>query len=128
MQVVEKNFEEFYGQMKVYLPEADFISLDLEMTGIKTFRPEVLSDTPQDRYTKMSSACSNKYKIIQVGLCLFTKKDWGFVARPYNIYVFPRESYGYSPQIILDSSTCDFHRTHHLDWNKCLTKALPTYQ
>jgi poly(A)-specific ribonuclease len=118
MQVVEKNFQDFYDQIKSYLSDAEFVSIDFEMTGIRTFKQEMLSDIPQERYAKMASACSNKYKIIQVGLCLFTKKEWGLVARPYNIYVYPRESFGYSPQLTLDVQAMDFNSKHGMDWNK----------
>jgi len=94
------------------------------MTGIRPNKPEILSDIPSERYSKMATACSNKYKIIQVGLCLFIRKEWGLVARPYNIYVFPRESNGYSPQIVIDSSAADFNTRHGMNWNKWFSEGV----
>ena len=65
----------------------------------------------------MISTCSNKYKIIQVGICIFTQTPSGYLARPYNIYVFPRENFGFSPQITIDVSAADFNTKHGMDWN-----------
>ena len=49
------------------------MAFDSELTGIK--KPEdVLFDLPCERYQKMKKA-ANKYNLIQVGLCLFFKKD-----------------------------------------------------
>lgn len=53
-----------------------------------------------------------------MGICLYIKHgDRQYEARPYNIYLFPRE-YGYnSPQISIDSSAADFNTKHDMDWN-----------
>ncbi len=61
---------------------------------------------------------ANKYRIIQMGISLFFQVgENAYEARPYNIYLFPRE-YGYnSPQINIDSSAADFNTKHDMDWN-----------
>lgn len=61
---------------------------------------------------------ATKYRIIQVGICLYLRTGENeFEARPYNIYVFPRENFGFSPQIAIDSSAADFNTQHKMDWN-----------
>jgi hypothetical protein len=68
-------------------------------------------------FKKIRSA-ANRYRIIQVGLCLFTRKGANELeARPYNIFVFPRERPGFSPQIVLDASAMDFNTRHNMNWN-----------
>jgi len=53
-----------------------------------------------------------------VGLCLFTRKgEKELEARPYNVFVFPRERSGYSPQIIIDSSAADFNTKNNMSWD-----------
>lgn len=61
---------------------------------------------------------ANKYRIIQVGLGLFIKKEEKqYEVRSYNIYVFPKECYGCSPQINMDVSAVNFNTDHNMDWN-----------
>lgn len=41
-----------------------------------------------------------------------------FEARTYNVYVFPREKYNYSPIISLDASAIEFNMTHKMNFHK----------
>lgn len=53
-----------------------------------------------------------------MGLCLFTRNsEKELEARPYNIYVFPRERPGHSPQILIDSSAADFNTKNNMSWD-----------
>jgi hypothetical protein len=62
MNVTQKNFEAFYEEFKKYLPEvkhnslfilkADFVSMDLEMTGIEN-SPSFYTDLPFEKYQKV---------------------------------------------------------------------------
>lgn len=89
MEVTHHNFDECLKEISILLPETSIISIDLEMTGIRD-SPEFLYDLPLQRYSR-SKKVAEKYRIIQVGLCLFHKKDDIWTAFPYNFYVFPRE-------------------------------------
>lgn len=145
MLVTQKNFNEFYNDLKTNLPkvsfpfkfflnknyhQADFYSIDFELTGIKLHEPEMISDLPHEKFLKVTlssdktsnlsklRAAANKYRIIQVGLCLFTvKADNELEARPYNIFVFPRERPGYSPQVLLDVSAIEFNSKNKMSWD-----------
>jgi hypothetical protein len=49
---------------------------------------------------------------------LFNKtSNKGYEAKAYNIYIIPREAYGFSPKIKLDASAMDFNAKHGMDWN-----------
>lgn len=75
----------------------------------------------------MKSA-ANKFRIIQMGICLFTRiSDKEFEARPYNIYIFPRERPGFSPQIVIDSSAADFNTKHNMNWNTWFYEGINFY-
>ncbi len=94
------------------------------MTGIKTRENSLTTDLPYEKYLKLRSA-ANTYRIIQMGICLFIKNgEKDYQARPYNIYLFPRE-YGFtSPQINIDSSAADFNTKHNMNWNKWFAEGL----
>ena len=66
-------------------------------------------------------AAASKYKIIQVGMCLFTatnSEKTTFEVRTYNIYTFPREYFGYSPQLAMDASAIEFNMKHGMNFQK----------
>jgi len=45
------------------------------------------------------------------------KADNEIEARPYNIFVFPRERPGYSPQILMDVSAIEFNSKNKMSWD-----------
>jgi len=45
------------------------------------------------------------------------KADNEIEARPYNIFVFPRERPGYSPQIMMDVSAIEFNSKNNMSWD-----------
>ena len=140
MDVSQPNYDAFVADFKEHLPkvlnssyllgpkifilQADFYSIDFEMTGIKTKENSLVTDLPYEKYLKLRSA-ANTYRIIQMGICLFIKNgERDYQARPYNIYLFPRE-YGFtSPQITIDSSAADFNTKHNMNWNKWFAEGL----
>lgn len=68
---------------------------------------------------------ANKYRIIQVGLGLFIKlEEKKYEVRSYNIYVFPKECYGCSPQINMDVSAVNFNTDHNMDWNTWIKEGI----
>eukprot|EP00331_Platyophrya_macrostoma_P019288 CAMPEP_0176462384 /NCGR_PEP_ID=MMETSP0127-20121128/35233_1 /TAXON_ID=938130 /ORGANISM="Platyophrya macrostoma, Strain WH" /LENGTH=532 /DNA_ID=CAMNT_0017854287 /DNA_START=24 /DNA_END=1622 /DNA_ORIENTATION=+ len=128
MDCVNTNFEECYESIKKHLPACSFVAMDLELTGIKTSDAESYIDTPAERYNKLKSAAS-KYRIIQIGISLFT--DIGnnqFEARTYNAYVFPRENYNFSPQIVMDASAIEFNMKHKMNFQKWIYEGVPYIQ
>ena len=69
MLVTQKNFNEFYNDLKTNLPkvsflfkfflnknyhQADFYSIDFELTGIKLHEPEMISDLPHEKFLKVT--------------------------------------------------------------------------
>ena len=95
---MELSFKNYYKQEKELInliETSDFISFDLEMTGIENDKNNILIDTPEFRYSKYKKT-SEKYSIIQLGLSFFKlitnpniyHKQICYECRPFNLYLF----------------------------------------
>jgi hypothetical protein len=96
------------------------------MTGINPYGSNIL-DYPEARYQKLKTT-AEKYRIIQVGLCLWNKLEIDgksvFKAKPYNFYVFPEENSG-NQFLNCETGSIIFNREHKLDFNKWIYKGIP---
>ena len=91
MEIVCSNYEREEKKIIGLIKESDYISFDLEMTGIENDKNNVIIDTPKNRYIKYKKT-AEKYSIIQLGLTIFIKdkKDQNqYNCYPYNFYLFP---------------------------------------
>eukprot|EP00178_Gracilaria_changii_P004159 TRINITY_DN1648_c0_g1_i1.p1 TRINITY_DN1648_c0_g1~~TRINITY_DN1648_c0_g1_i1.p1 ORF type:complete len:622 (+),score=80.27 TRINITY_DN1648_c0_g1_i1:421-2286(+) len=138
MDVVDVNFITALSILREHLPSADFVSFDLEFTGLGKYRPSQL-DTPQVRYNTAREDAS-AFPPIQFGLCLFrhsrpltsraepdctvAEKCWETLS--FNFNLFPRAVY-YPPgsryplfdkKFKLQSSTVMFLIEHGFDFQK----------
>ena len=50
MEIVSKNYENFEEDILNHIENSDYISFDLEMTGIENDKNNSLIDTPEIRY------------------------------------------------------------------------------
>jgi poly(A)-specific ribonuclease len=92
------------------------------MTGIDPWKNNIL-DFPDQRYLKYKST-AEKYRIIQLGLCLWNKSDSNsYQALPYNIYMFPEDFSG-NNQLNCETSAIIFNREHNMDFNKWIYKGV----
>jgi poly(A)-specific ribonuclease len=92
------------------------------MTGIDPWKNNIL-DFPEQRYLKYKST-AEKYRIIQLGLCLWNKSDSNsYQALPYNIYMFP-DDYSGNTQLNCETSAIIFNREHNMDFNKWIYKGV----
>jgi poly(A)-specific ribonuclease len=125
MNITSENFEELYPQIKDLINQSEFISFDLEMTGIMSNGREGRNskyDTPQARYAKMVPVAS-KYAIVQIGLCFFQKDTVNlgkYVAYPYTFYVFPESG----NDIVLSASSIKFLKENNMDFNTWISKGI----
>ena len=125
MDVTRENFEAAATLLESLLPTCAFVAIDEEMTGItldKASKP-CLSDSPEARYKKMCRV-AEEFMLMQVGICLFhATDDGGYVARPFNVYVFPAES---SPRrMVMSTSTAHFHVSNKMDFNRWICEGVP---
>jgi hypothetical protein len=101
------------------------------MTGINPWNNHIL-DFPDFRYSKYRST-AEKFRIIQVGICTWKKtggseennsKNPSYIARPYNIYIFPEDFSG-NNLINCETAALIFNREHKMDFNKWIYKGIP---
>ena len=97
------------------------------MTGIAQYNRNFM-DSPEERYLKLKQAAET-FRIIQLGIVPWKKSEGlkdgkpHYVAKPYNIYVFPSEDYGNS-HLNCEVSAMIFNREHGMDFNKWICKGV----
>jgi poly(A)-specific ribonuclease len=121
MEITKDNFYDMQDIIIKDIENADFISFDLEMSGIGSRNNNII-DFPEERYLKYKNI-AEKYKIIQVGICVFNRVegDNQYIAKPYNFYVFPEENTG-NNYINCEVGALIFNRDHNMDFNKWIYK------
>lgn len=127
MDVTKQNFEAIFPIFEAKLNEADFIAIDLEMSGIRPDEKPDYWDLPALVYQKIASA-PTKYGIIQVGLTTFTKTGPNaYEACPFNFFTFPRpftpkfKKWGgamFLKNIQMDNDCIDFHLTQATNFQR----------
>jgi poly(A)-specific ribonuclease len=108
-----------------HISEADFVSFDLELTGIPSRLPgKELSrgggrKTLKDRYEETKTA-ADRYNILQVGITCgrFDYIANKYVLRPYNITVSPLldERLDIEREICIQSGAASFLLNNNFDW------------
>ena len=103
MELTCANYEKEESRIIDLIKTCDYISFDLEMTGIENDQNNILFDTPENRYIKYKKT-SEKYSIIQLGLTIFNREkkinsdnsnnnnnnsQIIYNCYPYNLYLFP---------------------------------------
>lgn len=97
------------------------------MTGIAQYNRNFM-DSPEERYLKLKGAAET-FRIIQLGIVPWKKNNTlinykpHYIAKPYNIYVFPNEEGGNS-QLNCEISAMIFNRDHGMDFNKWICKGV----
>ena len=95
MEVTRSNFASVVDEMLEAINSSTFIGVDGEFTGLCARKRSTINnlDTPRMRYHKLrSDDKSVDFLLLQVGLCTFhhDPATGEFVARPFNVYLFPR--------------------------------------
>lgn len=96
--------------------------MDLELTGINCRQNNII-DYPEARYNKYK-ATAEKFRIIQLGICTWKREnvpDLKFLAKAYNIYMFPEDISG-NALLNCETSAMIFNRDHKMDFNKWIYK------
>ena len=142
MEVTRSNFKDSKSEFLTHLETADFISFDLETTGLKS-EERTKTDLPFENYYKTYHA-ANKYAIIQMGLCIYKakpcatldetepsylQKDIEFEAFPFTFYLFPRTYDGLMLRDVgMEVSSIQYNVfKHKIDWNKWLAQGVGYY-
>ncbi|CAF9934155.1 MAG: hypothetical protein ALECFALPRED_005870 [Alectoria fallacina] len=96
MDVTGHTFQSQLFSILGAISRSHFVSFDLELSGIKQFKPKPTGQsedgkqTLQQRYEE-TKAAAERYHVLQLGLtCVEEDRERGvYVARPYNFYLNP---------------------------------------
>jgi poly(A)-specific ribonuclease len=128
MEITSDNYLEKESEIISDIQKCDFLSFDLEMTGIATGSRHFL-DSPSERYLKHKIS-AEKFRIIQLGLVpWFRKTDSSdkskisYEAKPYNIYVFPGKEVEHM-NIFCEVSALIFNSKHGMNFNTWIYKGV----
>lgn len=133
------NFFQQSNEFLQQLPNASWIAIDEEMTGISlppvcggSVKPSK-GDSPEQRYTSMK-AVPERYSIIQLGISLFEQKsldDSGavdsssFVVRKYKFTLFPPADNYLTREITLNPSAIHFLQDNNLNLDAWVREGIP---
>ena len=128
MEITSDNYLQKEPEIISDIQKCDFLSFDLEMTGIATGNRHFL-DSPSERYLKHKIS-AEKFRIIQFGLVPWFKKTDSkdknkiiYEAKPYNIYVFPGKEVDYM-NINCEVSGLVFNSKHGMNFNTWIYKGV----
>ena len=133
MELVSKDFDKYEDELLSHIETCDYISFDLEMTGIENDKNNSLIDTPENRYLKYKLT-AEKYSIIQLGLSFFKKNKNNenknqilYDCFPYNLYLFPnaKDLKDLSQDNMnLEIKCMLFNRKGKIDFNKWINEGI----
>lgn len=128
--VTKSNFESSLADLRRHVRDSDFVSIDLEMTGVTSapWRESFEFDRYDVRYLKVKDS-AEKFAVVQFGVCPFrwdpTKQS--FIAHPHNFYIFPRQEVGgddSSYEFLCQTSSIDFLAKYQFDFNLCVKEGI----
>ncbi|KAL0550194.1 hypothetical protein IC582_014698 [Cucumis melo] len=128
--VTKSNFEAALSELRSHVRAADFVAVDLEMTGITSapWRDLLEFDRFDVRYLNVKDS-AEKFAVVQFGVCPFrwdsAKKS--FVAHPHNFFIFPRheiEVDGPSSEFLCRTTSLEFLAKYQFDFNACIYEGI----
>lgn len=119
----------------ISISEADFVSFDLEYTGIasrqaRTGKPHAgARKSLKDRYEETKNA-ANKYNILQVGITCarFDYSTRKYVLEPWNISISPlvdERKVGFEREMCMQTGALAFLLNHGFNFNDAFVKGVP---
>ena len=126
MELTRENYYEVEPIILKDIENSEFIAFDLEFSGIIISKFKIYDSS--EEYFQKSKYMAENYRIIQVGITPFIKKDVNnnkeYIAKPYNIYAFPSEKQSNNR---FDSCLASiiFNREHGCDFNKWISQGVP---
>ncbi|EPS70287.1 hypothetical protein M569_04472 [Genlisea aurea] len=128
--VTETNFSTALTELRRLVRDADFVSIDLEMTGVTSapWREALEFDRSDIQYLKIKDS-AERFSVVQFGVCPFRWDTHShcFVAHPYNFYLFPRQEVsidGFWNDFLCQTSSLEFLAKHQFDFNTCIYKGI----
>ncbi|GAB2284778.1 hypothetical protein Dimus_019231 [Dionaea muscipula] len=128
--VTKSNFESTLPDLLRHIRAADFVALDLEMTGVTSapWRESFEFDRYDVHYLKVKDS-AEKFAVVQFGVCPFRwdPNRQSFIAHPHNFYIFPRQELpadGPTYEFLCQTTSIDFLARYQFDFNACIREGV----
>ncbi|XP_030471247.1 poly(A)-specific ribonuclease PARN isoform X1 [Syzygium oleosum] len=129
--VTRSNFEPALESLRDHVRAADFVAVDLEMTGVTSapWRESFEFDRYDVRYLKVKDS-AEKFAVVQFGVCPFRwdPQELCFVAYPHNFYIFPRQELSFDDPAAYEfhcqTASVDFLAKYQFDFNMCIREGI----
>ncbi|VFQ59456.1 unnamed protein product [Cuscuta campestris] len=128
--VTKSNFDSALEDLRRLIRDADFVAIDLEMTGVSSapWRESFEFDSSDIQYLKVKDS-AEKFAVIQFGVCPFRWDSLQkfFIAHPHNFYIFPHQEKpgnDQSYEFLCQTTSLDFLSKYQFDFNKCLSEGV----
>ncbi|CAK7324494.1 unnamed protein product [Dovyalis caffra] len=131
--VTKSNFESAAADLKNHVKAADFVAVDLEMTGVSSapWRDSMEFDRFDVKYLKVKDS-AEKFAVIQFGVCPFRWDPLrlSFIAHPHNFFIFPAhdelptDAASSSHDFLCQTSSLDFLAKYDFDFNACIRQGV----
>ncbi|KAM4092166.1 hypothetical protein ACB094_06G017100 [Castanea mollissima] len=128
--VTKTNFESALAELRRHVAAADFVAIDLEMSGVTSapWRESFEFDRSDVRYLKVKDS-AEKFAVVQFGVCPFRwdSSKLSFIAHPHNFYVFPRQEVqidGPSYEFLWQTTSIEFLAKYQFDFNACIREGI----
>ncbi|KAG2242397.1 hypothetical protein Bca4012_063580 [Brassica carinata] len=129
--VTRSNFETTLNDLRRHVKAADFVAIDLEMTGVTSapWRDSLEFDRYDVRYLKVKDS-AEKFAVVQFGVCPFRwdSPTHSFVSHPHNFFVFPRQelTFDHPPahEFLCQTTSMDFLAKYQFDFNTCIHEGI----
>ncbi|CAH7308359.1 Pnldc1 [Phodopus roborovskii] len=131
MDVCADNFESTGSELYGIVNESEFVSLDIEFTGLRSNSsgPQQISlfDSPSEWYAKARQSVK-QFTICQIGLSVFSTIEDEvnqYVANSWNFFLFPTTFGDLDSEFSFQASSVQFLNQYGFDFNKFLKKGIP---
>ncbi|KAL3508359.1 hypothetical protein ACH5RR_027760 [Cinchona calisaya] len=128
--VTKSNFESALSDLRRHVKDADFVAVDLEMTGVTSapWRESFEFDRFDIQYLKVKDS-AEKFAVVQFGVCPFRwdPHKQSFIAHPHNFYIFPRQEIqgdATSYEFLCQTTSIDFLAKYQFDFNTCICEGV----
>ncbi|KAI1317371.1 hypothetical protein EDD11_008551 [Mortierella claussenii] len=123
MEILRSNFHEELPYIREAIKEAEFVAIDAEFSGLHTEpNKRTQTTTLEEGYEELRKSAT-QFLTVQIGISTFTfdPRNGSYIAKPFNFFIFPTTSVGYSPQgrcFLTEASSLDFLAKNRFDFNK----------
>jgi hypothetical protein len=150
MQTTKTNLSHSFSEFSAQSKNADFFTIDLEMTGLyRSNQPRgSVLDTTEEKYHSLRAGATD-YTILQLGICIATHhpETNSYTYTPFNLYTWPSKFNGSSlsplgfgspihgggslnnPGLLhMDTEAIEYNREHGMDFTKWIHQGVPYWR